>query len=425
MSNNTINDLFNPTGAVETEQKNTDVYKVSFKDGANKIYTSVIRFIPWHANPSKNIMKKYTSWVKNPMTQKGMYVDDPREIGQPSPVVDLFFELKNTKIPTYEDYAKNYLSSKLNYSALVQIINDPQHPNLNGQIKVFTFGKTIWEKLHQEEFPVVPGQVGINPFDPFRGRYFSIYCTEKSGYNNFDNSQFFDNKDVNGNTLPSGIWYVNPETGQMEYAQDGMNRQYLVDYLVKNSPDLSKYDFQPWNDSQTQHVNEVCTMIRNFMSTGRLESPNTSVQQNAMNVLQTPTQQPVVFPGASYQPTPAPAAQPSPVPNPPMGGFAPMPQVPATPAAPMAQAPAAPVAPAAPAVPMTPAAPSAPMAQAPAAPVQPQSPVGGFVPTPPPAAPTATTTVTPPQVTPAAQAAQPVVNTAAAGINMDDILNQL
>ena len=391
MSSNTINDLFNPVGAVEPESKiNTDVYKVSYKDGQNEVYSAVVRFVPFYANPAKNIMRKYTSWVKNPITQKGMYVDDPREVGQPSPVVDLFFELKNTKIATYEDYAKNYLSSKLNCSALVQIINDPQHPNLNGQIKVFTFGKTIWDKIHMEQFPTIPGQTGINPFDPFRGRLFSIYCTNKSGFNNFDNSQFFDNRDANGNLLPSGIWYTNPETGQMECAQDGMNRQYLVDYLTKNSPDLSKYDFQPWTQEQTQHVNETCSIIRGFMSTGRLESPNTNTQQAAMNVLQQPTNQPVVFPGATNQPSVTPT--PSPVPVSPMGGFAsPTPQV--------------------------------------NTPQAPQPTAGGFVPTQAPQQPVGMTTVAPPQVTPQVnpqptpQSVQPT--SAVAGMNMDDILSQL
>ena len=118
---NTVNDLFNPIGAVVTTPRNTDLYKVSFKDGKNGVYNSVIRFIPFYLNPSKNIMQKYTSWVKNPITQKGMYVDDPRAVGQPSPVVELFFELKKTGIAAYQDYGKNYLSSKLNYASLVQV----------------------------------------------------------------------------------------------------------------------------------------------------------------------------------------------------------------------------------------------------------------------------------------------------------------
>lgn len=379
---NTVNDLFNPTGAVVTTPRNTDLYKVSFKDGKNGVYNSVIRFIPFYLNPSKNIMQKYTSWVKNPITQKGMYVDDPRAVGQPSPVVELFFELKKTGIAAYQDYGKNYLSSKLNYASLVQIIKDDQHPELEGQIKVFVFGKTIWEKLHLEEFPQIPGQVGINPFDPFRGRYFAISCTNKSNFNNFDNSQFFDNKDAQGNILPSGIWYINPETGRMDVARDGMNRQYLVDYLAKNSPDLSKYDFQPWSDEQTQHVNETCAIIRNYMATGQLQSVAAGTAQGAMSVLGGTPQPAAVFPGATTQPSPVPVA---PV------------------AQPTAQATTVPQ------------------------PVIPQPSTGVFVPFQHSVPAMGTSPVTPPVVTPitAAPAAEAPVNTAAAGINMDDILNQL
>lgn len=375
---NTVNDLFNPTGAVVTTPRNTDLYKVSYKDGKNGVYNSVVRFIPFYLNPSKNIMQKYTSWVKNPLTQKGMYVDDPRAVGQPSPVVELFFELKKTGIQTYIDYGKNYLSSKLNYSSLVQIIKDDQHPELEGQIKVFVFGKTIWEKLHYEEFPQIPGQTGVNPFDPFRGRYFAISCSKNGDFNNFDNSQFFDNKDAAGNILPSGIWYLNPDTGKMDVARDGMNRQHLVDYLSANSPDLSKYDFQPWNEEQTKHVNETCSIIRNYMATGQLQNPAAGTAQAAMGVLAGAPQSATIFPGATTQPSP---------------------------------------------VPVTPAAPSVP-----AAPIVPQPSAGGFVPTQPsaPAPNVRTTTVTAPIVTPSAPApASQPQNTAAAGINMDDILNQL
>lgn len=374
---NTVNDLFNPTGAVVTAPRNTDLYKVSYKDGKNGFYNSVVRFIPFYLNPSKNIMQKYTSWVKNPLTQKGMYVDDPRAVGQPSPVVELFFELKKTGIQAYMDYGKQYLSSKLNYSSLVQIIKDEHHPELEGQIKVFVFGKTIWEKLHYEEFPQIPGQTGVNPFDPFRGRYFAINCSKNGEFNNFDNSQFFDNKDAQGNILPSGIWYMNPETGKMDIARDGMNRQYLVDYLAANSPDLNMYDFQPWNDDQVKHVNEVCMIIRNYMSTGQLQPVANGTAQAAMGVLGGTPQSATIFPGATTQPSAVPVA------------------------------------------------PSAPVAAPAAQPVVPQPSVGGFVPPQPSAPAVGTSPVAAPVVTPAVPVAEQPQNTAAAGINMNDILNQL
>ena len=70
-----INSLFNPKGVTDQTQKgNTEVYKVSYKEGKNGVYRSIIRFIPNFADPSKNIMSKNVSFVKNPITQKAMYV---------------------------------------------------------------------------------------------------------------------------------------------------------------------------------------------------------------------------------------------------------------------------------------------------------------------------------------------------------------
>jgi hypothetical protein len=89
------NKLFSPVGATKEEKTNTEQYKVSFKEGKNGVYRSVIRFIPNFADPSKSTMIKSVSWVKNPITQKGMYVDDPRSVGQPSPVTDMYFNLYN------------------------------------------------------------------------------------------------------------------------------------------------------------------------------------------------------------------------------------------------------------------------------------------------------------------------------------------
>ena len=94
-------DLFSPIGVKKEEKQNTEQYKVSFKDGKNGVYRSVIRFIPNYADPSRCTMIKSVYWVKNPITQKGMYVDDPRSVGQHSPVAEMYSNLYNTKIATY------------------------------------------------------------------------------------------------------------------------------------------------------------------------------------------------------------------------------------------------------------------------------------------------------------------------------------
>jgi hypothetical protein len=351
-------------------------------------------------------MIKSVSWVKNPITQKGMYVDDPRSVGQPSPVTDMYFNLYNTQIATYVDWAKAHLGSKKQYASLVQIVSDEQHPELVGQIRVFVYGKKVYEKLNNEEYPQGAGQQGINPFHPIYGRKFSLVCTNQSGFNNFDQSSFFDER-VNGNQLaPSGMWYIDPANpNQYSIVDENTDPDVLMDYLSKNSPDLSKYDYHDWTEEQTKHVEEVLAIARNFMNTGSMAGTQMQTMQAGLQAVNTPhvpgaapapaapTYNPAPqFPGANI---PAPAA--APVAQP--GTFTPAPAPVASPA-PAVQAPVSPVSPA-PAPAAAPVIPGMPAAPAPA--------VSG---------------VTPPTVTPKTVDA-PAAPAPGQGMNMDDILKQL
>lgn len=383
----TSKDLFNPVGATKEEKQNTEQYKVSFKEGKNGVYRSVVRFIPNYANPSKCTMIKSVSWVKNPITQRGMYVDDPRVVGKPSPVTEMYFNLYNTQIETYVGWAKQYLGSKKQYASLVQIVSDEQHPELVGQIKVFVYGKKVYEKLNNEEFPQGAGQQGINPFHPIYGRKFSIVCTNQSGYNNFDQSSFFDER--NGNQiLPSGMWYIDPANpSQYSVVDENTDPDVLMEYLKKNSPDLSKYDYHDWTEEQAKHVEEVLAIARNFMNTGSMVGTQTQAMQAGLQAVNTPsgngmpsapTYNPTPqFPGAnmSAQVTPSPMPTPAPAPV----SFNP------TPAPTLAQ--------------------SAPGMQPTAAP--------------------SVTGVTPPVVTPKVAGASYDAQSTNQGMNMDDILKQL
>ena len=337
--------LFSPVGAQKEEKKNTDLYKVSYRDGKNGVYRSVVRFIPNYADPSKCTMIKDIRWIKNPISQRGMYIDDPRSVGQPSPVADMYWNLWNTKIATYVDFAKSHLGNKTQYASLVQILEDEQHPELVGQIRVFIYGKKVYEKLNNEEFPQGAGQQGINPFHPIYGRKFSIVCTNQSGFNNFDQSSFFDQR--NGNQIaPSGMWYIDPNNpNQYSVVDENTDPEALMAYLSANSPDLSKYDYHEWTEEQAKHVEEVLAICRNYMSTGVLANPNQQTMQSGLGMVNgsTPVYNPTPqFPGAtpSVAPAPAPISAPtpsvapvaSPVPNvapsvapAPAPGFAPAP----------------------------------------------------------------------------------------------------
>ena len=299
-----LSKLFNPqAGVAENPQvvRNADEYRVSFRDGKGGIYESVIRFVPWYANPEKSIIAKTVSYLKNPLTQQGIYVDDPRTVGSFSPIIDMFFKFYNSGNAVFKDFIKKHISSKSQYAALVQIIKDEQHPEYVGKIKVFKFGQKLYDKINAEMHPAM-GQ-GINPIHPIYGRYFHLKCTSQSGYNNFDQSNFFDNKNAQNQTLPMGIWYVNPETQKMEIVTENSNQQAVADYLATNSPDLARYEYTPWTADQEKQVNDILKIFADYMQSGTL--------QTNLQAINTPSPIPGVsvnaapsFPGATI---PAPA----------------------------------------------------------------------------------------------------------------------
>lgn len=291
MSN--LENLFQPKKVELPEQKNSAEYKVSYKEGKGGIYTSVIRFIPWFENPDKSIMQKYVSWLLDPITQKGIYIDDPRTIGQPSPINSMYWNFQNTKNKTFEEFGKKHLSSKLQYTSIIQIIQDNQHPELVGQLKIFRFGKKIFDKIYQEEHPTIGA--GGNVFHPITGRYFSLYCCEQSNYNNFDRSQFIDNKDQNGQPLSTGMWYINPKTGKYDIVSESTDHQELFNYLQSNSPSLKDYDYNPWTQDQANYVDNVLTTLSNYLNQG-------TIQQNIATVINTNNNP--VFPGSNQNPSP-------------------------------------------------------------------------------------------------------------------------
>jgi len=309
MSTN-LQDLFNPGGfTLQTPAvHNTDEYKVSFKEGKGGVYTSIIRFIPYAANPSKSLISKQVSYIKNPITNQSVYVDDPRSIGQKSPIVDMFFTCWNSGNEQFKQFAKEHISTKQQYISLVQIIQDEQHPELVGKIKVFRFGKKLYDKIEAEMQGIMGN--GNNPYHPITGRYFMLKCVSQSGFNNFDQSTFFDYKNAAGQSVGSGFYYApdlnNPTA--LTPVTESSDQQAVADYLMANSPDLSQYDYKPWSAQDDKFINDVLAITANYLEKGTLQSNLQAVNTvNAGGLSGLQINASPVFPGAQPVKPQAPA----------------------------------------------------------------------------------------------------------------------
>jgi len=79
---------------------------------------------------------------------------------------------------------------KLNYVVNVYIVSDPKNPENEGQVKLFKFGKKIFDKITEAMNPAFEDEKAINPFDYWTGANFKLKIRKVDGYQNYDKSEF-------------------------------------------------------------------------------------------------------------------------------------------------------------------------------------------------------------------------------------------
>jgi hypothetical protein len=110
-------------------------------------------------------------------------------LGRKCPVCE-----NNTKDWATEDKQKQNIvrdrKRKLSYYANVYIIKDPDCPENEGTVRIFKFGKKIFEKIDAALRPKFQDDTPINPFDFWEGADFKLKVLKKDGYWNYDSSEF-------------------------------------------------------------------------------------------------------------------------------------------------------------------------------------------------------------------------------------------
>ena len=72
----------------------------------------------------------------------------------------------------------------------VLIIKDPANPGNEGQVRLFKYGKKIFDKVNDLMNPQFEDETPVNPFDLWEGANFRLKIRKVDGFNNFDKSEF-------------------------------------------------------------------------------------------------------------------------------------------------------------------------------------------------------------------------------------------
>ena len=120
----------------------------------------------------------------------GWYIENSlTTLGNKDPVSEENTRLWNTGAESDKQVARNR-KRKLSYYSNVLIVSDPAHPENEGQVKLFKFGKKIFDKITEAMQPEFDDETPINPFDFWKGANFKLKIRKVDGFWNYDKSEF-------------------------------------------------------------------------------------------------------------------------------------------------------------------------------------------------------------------------------------------
>jgi hypothetical protein len=79
---------------------------------------------------------------------------------------------------------------KLNYICNILVVSDPKHPENEGKVFLFKFGKKIFDKIMDKAQPSFVEDTPVNVFDYWNGADFKLRQKKVDGFPNYDASTF-------------------------------------------------------------------------------------------------------------------------------------------------------------------------------------------------------------------------------------------
>ena len=109
--------------------------------------------------------------------------------GDKCPVCEHNSTLWNSGIEANKEIVRKQ-KRRLSYIANIYVVSDPAHPENDGTVRLFKFGKKIFDKISEAMNPEFADETPVNPFDFWDGANFKLKIRNVEGYRNYDKSEF-------------------------------------------------------------------------------------------------------------------------------------------------------------------------------------------------------------------------------------------
>ena len=221
---------------------------------------AVLRFLP---SPKKEEMPYVRVWSHAFKGQGGWYIENSlTTLSKKDPVSEENTRLWNTGVEADKETARKR-KRKLSYFSNIYVVSDSLHPENEGKVFLFKYGKKIFDKVTEAINPAFKDEKAINVFDFWEGANFKLKIRKVDGFWNYDKSEFEDTKPLseNDDTLEE-VW----------------TKQHPL------QPFLEPGNFKTY-DELKEKLNKVLTGARSTETVGdidlppvRNDMPNTSIK---------------------------------------------------------------------------------------------------------------------------------------------------
>ena len=149
---------------------------------------AVIRFLPAVDGEDLPWAKVWNHAFQGPTGQ--WYIENSlTTIGQKDPVSEHNTKLWNTGLESDKELARKQ-KRKLQYFSNIYVVSDSKHPENEGKVFLYRFGKKIFDKVMEAMQPAFEDEEAINPFDFWTGANFKLKVRKVDGFWNYDKSEF-------------------------------------------------------------------------------------------------------------------------------------------------------------------------------------------------------------------------------------------
>jgi hypothetical protein len=189
---------------------------------------AVIRFLPPPKGEELPWVRIWNHGFQGP-TGKWYIENSLTTIGKPDPISEHNTELWNSGSEANKEVARKQ-KRKLSYITNILIVKDPSHPENEGKVFLYKFGKKIFDKIKDVAEPQFEDEKPVNPFDFWEGANFKLKIRNVESYRNYDKSEF------------DSISSISEDDSEIEtiWAKQHSLQQFLDPKHFKSYEDLKK-----------------------------------------------------------------------------------------------------------------------------------------------------------------------------------------